>query len=65
MSNANGNASTDGVLTVTLANDVSPIATVKDSKSLIANSSGGSVSSSRSYSNSSFGKKYVPTLKIS
>ena len=58
MNNPNGNASTDGVLTVTLENE--PIlngTSALDSKSAIKNRASGSVSSATAYSNSTFVKK--------
>ena len=63
MSNPGGNASTDGVLTVTLGNDVVPNVAANDSRSVVEKASCGSASSTRSYSNSTFVKKYVLHLK--
>ena len=65
MSNPNGNASTDGVLTVTLQNDPKPKptsttnSTTTDLKSSMKKRSSGSVSSTTSYPNSTISNKLV------
>ena len=63
MSNPNGNASTDGVLTVTLQNDPKQKGTstapnqTTELKSSLKKRSNGSVSSTASYPNSNFPNK--------